>query len=534
MTSSGSKLARVMAWPLWRAGCLMISLLFVVAATSEAQPTITVKQYPLPEFNQRWRITTGPDGALWFTEGPYDTIGRITTSGVITHYWLPTKGGYPYGITSGPDGALWFTMMSAQPFLGRITVGGLITEYTLPSTESGNIWSEIIAGLGDLWTTRWCRGIDRVTTAGTANEILFQTCPTSIITGPDGAIWFTDAGTGSIGRIGVDGSRTSFPLPYDHQYSLIYPQSVTVGPDGALWFTSEHPSATGWILPKIGRLTTSGSLITYDLSSQGALGNRIITGPDGALWFTVIHDSKIGRISTDGVITMYSVPGTDVTNGFNDIVLGPDGALWIVGDGSTIVQVIVGQGDSTPPVITPHITGTLGNGWYTSAVTLSWTVTDPESGIASSSGCGTTTLAADTPGVTLTCSAINGAGLSASKAITIKIDQTPPVISGMPGPDCSIWPPDHRMIPVATVTAADAMSGIAAGSFKVTGTSNEPPSGPQISIVQSAGAYTVALLAERSSDGTGRVYTLRAVASDQAGNTTTMNATCTVPHDQRN
>jgi streptogramin lyase len=29
-------------------------------------------------------ITTGPDGALWFTEGATDKIGRITTAGVFT------------------------------------------------------------------------------------------------------------------------------------------------------------------------------------------------------------------------------------------------------------------------------------------------------------------------------------------------------------------------------------------------------------------------------------------------------------------
>ena len=147
MTWSRSKYAAgLMARPCWRASCLTIALLGV-AAISAAQPGITVKQYPLPEFNQRWRITAGPDGALWFTEGPFDSIGRITTSGVITHFPLPTKGGYPYGITSGPDGALWFTKMNAQPFLGRITVSGSITEYVLPPSDpyGGNTWSEITA-----------------------------------------------------------------------------------------------------------------------------------------------------------------------------------------------------------------------------------------------------------------------------------------------------------------------------------------------------------------------------------------------------
>jgi hypothetical protein len=38
--------------------------------------------------------------------------------------------------------------------------------------------------------------------------------------------------------------------------------------------------------------------------------------------------------------------------------------------------------DNTAPVITPSISGTAGsNGWYTSNVTVSWTVTDGESGI---------------------------------------------------------------------------------------------------------------------------------------------------------
>src|SRR5439155_383069 len=71
--------------------------------------------------------------------------------------------------------------------------------------------------------------------------------------------------------------------------------------------------------------------------------------------------------------------------------------------------------DTTPPVITPSIAGTTGaNGWYVSNVTVAWSVTDPESGITFSSGCGPTTLTADTAGITLVCTATNGVGLSAS------------------------------------------------------------------------------------------------------------------------
>ena len=135
--------------------------------------------------------------------------------------------------------------------------------------------------------------------------------------------------------------------------------------------------------------------------------------------------------------------------------------------------------DVTPPVITPQITGTLGsNGWYRSAVTVNWSVSDLESGIASSTGCAPTNLPADTAGVSLTCTATNGVGLSTSVPITIKIDKTPPVISGMPAPGCSLWPPNHKLVQVAIVTAADALSALVPGSLKVTGASNEPSSDP--------------------------------------------------------
>ena len=53
-------------------------------------------------------ITSGPDGALWFVNVGNNSIGRITTSGLVTNY-TGTGIDFPQGITSGPDGSLWFT-----------------------------------------------------------------------------------------------------------------------------------------------------------------------------------------------------------------------------------------------------------------------------------------------------------------------------------------------------------------------------------------------------------------------------------------
>ncbi len=85
--------------------------------------------------------------------------------------------------------------------------------------------------------------------------------------------------------------------------SVDQPQGITVGPDGALWFTNAGNNT-------IGRITTAGALTSF----AGAAINDpvgITAGPDGALWFTNLDDfgnfaGSIGRITTAGVSTRYN------------------------------------------------------------------------------------------------------------------------------------------------------------------------------------------------------------------------------------
>jgi hypothetical protein len=179
-------------------------------------------------------------------------------------------------------------------------------------------------------------------------------------------------------------------------------------------------------------------------------------------------------------------------------------------------------------------------------------VIDPESGIVSSNGCATTTLSTDTAGSTITCSATNGAGLSKSASVTIKIDQTLPAISGMPPAGCTFRSEDHKFVRVAIVTAADRLSGMA--SFTVTGTSNEPSDSNDSDDIRIRGSgldpREVYLRAndlegnrkdglqdqdngrehekEYHAEKNPKIYTLTATASDLAGNSATAVAVCTV------
>ena len=64
----------------------------------------------------------GTHGNLWFTGG--NSIGRITPSGQITEFPVPTNNSIPEGIAAGPDGNLWFTETSnVGNKIGRITPG---------------------------------------------------------------------------------------------------------------------------------------------------------------------------------------------------------------------------------------------------------------------------------------------------------------------------------------------------------------------------------------------------------------------------
>ncbi len=124
--------------------------------------------------------------------------------------------------------------------------------------------------------------------------------------------------------------------------------------------------------------------------------------------------------------------------------------------------------DSTPPTITPNVVGTLGNSpWYVSNVTVTWTVSDAQSAISSSSGCGTTTISSDTTGTTVTCSATSAGG-TASGSVTIKRDATAPSVVLRPAGDSCTVPGTAgwcRGTQYAGFTASDATSGVAPGAL---------------------------------------------------------------------
>jgi WD40 repeat protein len=276
-----------------------------------------------------------------------------------------------------------------------------------------------------------------------------------------------------------------------------------------------------WASPGIIFASNRGGTQGLWLVQGDGSGLLQITAPDGA-------GDLDPRFQLGAVGFVFTRSGVNANDAASDVWSAP--SIGAAPQRLTKIPV-----DSTPPVITPTVTGTLGqNGWYVSNVAVSWNVTDPESGIASTSGCDSLTLLQDTPGIVLTCSAVNGVGLTSSVNVSIKIDKTPPVILGMPASGCTLWPPNHKLVPIVTVTAADAgPSGLA--EFDVTANSSESSLTSQPDVVITGSGLqpkAVQLRAERDGNGPGRTYTIKAMATDAAGNTSTAELTCIVPHDQ--
>jgi virginiamycin B lyase len=284
--------------------------------------TPTFTEFAVPTANSApVDIVAGPDGALWFSEGLGNKIGRVTTSGVITEYPLPTGNSVPNSIALGPDGALWFTEFNAitgTSGIGRITTSGTVIGYPL----SGIYPQNIAAGPdGALWFTEHGYSIGRITTKGNVTEFPVSTrgFPVSITGGPDGGLWFTESlGTGSVGHGGIVHMTTAGQLseiPLDEN-----PFGITVGPDGAIWYTGEG-RGVGRVDPISGVVTNYGMLNPSVFFPPRA----ITAGPDGALWFT--QSDTIGRMVTTGQqLTGYPSPSSNVVLG--GIASGPDCTIW--------------------------------------------------------------------------------------------------------------------------------------------------------------------------------------------------------------
>jgi virginiamycin B lyase len=267
------------------------------------------------------RITTGPDGNLWFTDSSCGRIGRITVTGDVTTFVNPRRNNAMFGIVAGPDGNMWVTDL-LKPYVGRITTTGTLTETML--TEPYGAPGVAVSSTGLVWLAAF-ESVGRVTTA---TSMMWFPVPTpssyvfDITAGPDANMWFTEEATGKIGRATDAGVITEFPVVPGSNAAL---RSIVYGPDGNLWVTEPDSKA-------IGRVSPDGLSVAHFQIPTGR-PDGITVGADGNIWFTEWPASRIGRVTPNGTVTEFPVPGSIGT--LTGITTGPDGNLWFLDSASS-------------------------------------------------------------------------------------------------------------------------------------------------------------------------------------------------------
>jgi streptogramin lyase len=230
------------------------------------------------------------------------------------------------------------------------------------TTLSGDPQDVVTGPDGAIWfTARGANGVGRLTAAGlTETWFTVGIKPNGLVAGPDGNLWFADTGNpGQVWSVSVGGSRAPNATGGDTQ-----PTGIVVGPDNALWFTEAKSD-------RIGRVTAGGTpTVTHPSTIPGSGPYGIAVGPDGSLWFTAESSGEIGRLSTDGSpATMYPLPSS--TSQPRGIVAGPDGALWFtefgagkigrMSTGGSLVEYSLGGGAQPSDIVV----GSDGSLWFT-------------------------------------------------------------------------------------------------------------------------------------------------------------------------
>lgn len=308
----------------------------------ETRPTIQARRaagytaYPVPtSAADLGRITTAADGSMWFVERDANTIGRITTDGVITEFTLPpttTGTGIVKDLDVDAAGRVWVVW----------DTGWKITRFDPAHPDQAFTWSlsypygeEVRVGPDAVWVTANYDedGIIRIVGNSATWDANAPECDGALGRGRDGRMWCRQFD--NLIRVDPTGTGgTTVPLPDD----ATYPYSIARGPDRSIWFgrdsggtmfTSSSSGNIGWV-------TASGAVTTRRIGDRTA-PRSLTTGKDGNVWFTSVGAAKgIGHMNSRGEGAVVKVGNYEPTS----VTYGADGAIWFTdSDANTIVRV---------------------------------------------------------------------------------------------------------------------------------------------------------------------------------------------------
>jgi virginiamycin B lyase len=385
-------------------------------AIGRETPDGTIAEFPLPTTDAGPdQIVSASDGNLWFIETGADQIARITPAGNVTEFPLPQDAS-PGALAAGTGGNLWFIDDSNND-IGRITTAGKVTEFPVDSNSftlsdalvqgpDGNIWA---AAEDDSWNSV----LLKMTPAGKITSVSLNAYPSDLTVGPDNNLYV--ACDSEIERVSTAGVVTSLPLPNGDGAS-----DIITGPDGALWFTTYGSNS-------MGRITTTGSAFEFDPTGLSQYGyvNDLASGLGNKIWFasdSLTNTAPVSSFDPQNALLAGGVDGTATAGATSSLTL----ASFVDLSGNTAASdyhatIDWGDGTTSAGTITPNSQGgfdvSASHAWAIGGTDVTVTITDvrPASadpgGLAGRTATATTSITSPAPptqGTGVDVSAISG------------------------------------------------------------------------------------------------------------------------------
>jgi virginiamycin B lyase len=209
-------------------------------------PNNEIKTFPLGTPVARLqRLTTAPDGAVWFAEGSAYSVTRLKDD-VLERFQLQSARGTPYGVAVAPDGTAWATLQQAGQIVHINPSDGKTDWFWVPTPASA---------------------------------------PTDITVDVKGDVWFLEFRSNKLGRI-RNGEFTEYPIPSESPTAGVV--GLSVAPDGAIWFAMLRDHSLGRF--------KDGAFKFFVLPRFGARPVGVAADPAGNIWYVDLT-GVLGNIS---------------------------------------------------------------------------------------------------------------------------------------------------------------------------------------------------------------------------------------------
>jgi hypothetical protein len=269
----------------------------------------------------------------------------------------------------------------------------------------------------------------------------------------DPATTFSTTGTVSVAADQAAGTFTLAVGAIDITNSNSTGAKLAAGASSSYSITVELAPSTN--TPPVVAVTGVTDGASYVKGSVPAAGCSVTDSEDGPSTFAATLSAITGPYAADGI-------------GSQTAQCSYTDAGGLTASASVTYSIY----DATPPVIDYILNPTSpdgNNGWYKSAVTLTWTITEIESPLSLlKTGCVDQNITTDQLETTYSCEVTSAGGSAGPISVTIKKDATKPLVSlvGGPADGGSYY---FGFVPSApTCDASDATSGLD-GSCSVSG-----------------------------------------------------------------